>query len=298
MSFLLATIALLFLVYDHVPSSGYTTYEQDKALLDSLVAQMEIKLNKDTVPFQEGRVLEGRETNKEKRPIFFAFNPNHLPVDSLIVLGIPPALAGRIENYRQKGGKFRKQEDLLRIYGFPDSLYRTLEPFIVLSPSTEKSSSTSKKESEPSSLPSEREESNKPVEISRFDINLADSLQLQKVKGIGPVLSSRIIRFRNKLGGFVRLEQLYEVYGLDSTVVQKLVEWAYVQEGFSPEPIMLNSASQEKLAEHPYINQDQARLIFSYRSEHGPFQKLSDLRKIHTLDPNFVNIIAPYVRLQ
>lgn len=54
----------------------------------------------------------------------------------------------------------------------------------------------------------------------RVNLNIADTSQLKRVYGIGDKLSERIVKYRDKLGGFVSMSQLKEVYGLDSTVVE------------------------------------------------------------------------------
>lgn len=290
MAGILAALSVFFLLYDSSSSAGYTSFQEDQAVLDSLVALMEAGRNEDSLrlPYKSANPYSSRSNIKE--PERFAFNPAELPVDSLVLLGIPAGLAQRIENYRQKGGKFRKQEDLLKIYGFPDSLYSALEPLIILPVPVER----------PKRVFEERVNAEKaPAKtINPVNLNKADSLQLISFRGIGPVLSSRIIRFRDKLGGFVHPDQLYEVYGLDSLVVQQVLEHAFIEKDFMPEQILLNTAGREELEAHPYIKPAQAGLIFAYRSTHGPFQAISDLQKIHTLDPEFINKIAPYISLK
>lgn len=295
MVFLLLLASVGWLLYRNMPGPGYTAYAADKALLDSLVLEME--------------ALEPRSGLDSERPsapapaVYFPFNPNLLPADSLALLGMPPWLARRIVNYRQKGGQFRKKEDLLKIYDFPDSLYQALDSYIRIAPAPPSAGTTAdrskKNEAFGDEKPRNTPAAKVPETIVAFDINQVDSLQLQQVRGIGPVLSGRIVKFRERLGGFTSLDQLYEVWGLDSAVVSRLQERAYVEEGFEPQNILLiNSASQNDLAAHPYINPSQARLIYNYRQQHGPFRSVEDLRKIHILDAGFVQKIAPYIRLE
>ena len=281
-----AALSIFFLIYGHIPSKGYTSYLQDQKILDSLLVSLESGIQAE--PGEEPD-FPAKEEEKSSGTVQFPFNPNTLSVDSLELLGIPARLAQRIDNYRQKGGVFRKEEDLLRIYGFPEPLYQRLKPSISLPSVKEKETETA--------FSAEPEKKGKEDQGLHFDLNKADSLQLRQIRGIGPVLSSRIVRFREKLGGFVRMEQLYEVYGLDSLAVQNLVKSAYVEPNFVAQQISINSASQEELAAHPYISPAQARLIFAFRTEHGPFQMINDLGKIHTFEHNFVEKIAPYIRL-
>lgn len=295
MVFLLLLASAAWLLYRHMPGRGYTAYAADKALLDSLVLEMEALERKASVDV-------GRSSTRASA-IHFPFNPNLLPADSLMLLGMPFWLAQRIVNYRQKGGQFRQKEDLLRIYGFPDSLYQVLDPYVHIPPAPPSAGIAAGVRKKEEALREEKPRHTPAAKVTEaiaaFDINQADSLQLQQVRGIGPVLSGRIISFRDRLGGFARLDQLYEVWGLDSAVVSRLIEKAYVQEDFEPNNILLiNTASQNDLAAHPYINASQAKLIYNYRQQHGPFRSVEDLRKIHILDAGFMQKIAPYIRLE
>lgn len=290
--FLFMALVLLFsfvgyLVYKNIPDKEYNSYAEDKALLDSLSDQLVALETQETVA--ENKLAEIPEKWKVQ---YFPFDPNTLPADSLQLLGIPGWLARRLDNYRKSGGVFYRQEDLLRIYDFPDSLYEKLVPFIRLKKAAPKKERVAKGSQGNASLEKKRVE-----KISSFDLNLADSLQLQQIKGIGPVLSGRIVRFRNILGGFVARQQLYEVYGLDTVVANSLMESAFITEDFRPAQLQLNKASQEELMAHPYISPAQARSILAYRRQHGPFKAVDYLLKIHTFKVKFVEKIAPYVRI-
>ncbi|WP_017732016.1 ComEA family DNA-binding protein [Nafulsella turpanensis] len=291
---LLFAYFLGFLLYRQLPAEGYTSFQQDQALLDSLLLQMEAA--EQEAPLQFAGYDSRQDWKKEKEaaslPRLFIFDPNKVSVDSLQLLGMPPWLARRVANFREKGGKFRKKEDLMIIYDMPDSLYQKLAPFIHLPASltaTKKPAETAGEEARPVY---------KEKKLTAFDLNEADSLLLQQLKGIGPVLSSRIVRFREKLGGFVSLDQLSEVWGLDSAVVQDLRQYVFIEENFRPAQLNINEASQEEIATHPYFSPLQARLLYAYRQQHGPFQSVNDLLNIHTFDSSFVRKVAPYVKVE
>ncbi len=290
---LLLVLTLAYVIYNSLPGEGYTSYTEDVALLDSLVATIEQEE-------QEGKSIFTNNTRFKERtePQFFNFNPNRLSADSLRLLGLPAWLANRIVNYRAKGGRFRAKEDLRKIYGLTDSTYEQLAPYLTIPNPGKEAAATSKAypEKQAAGSAAAYEPKNKSADL-RLDINLADSLELQLVRGIGPVLSGRIVRFRQKLGGFVSLHQLNEVWGLDSTVVAALKKQAYIQDEFKPAALNINKATAEELAGHPYISPSQAKLLYAYRQQHGPFQSTDDLLRIHTLSSDFVNKIAPYILL-
>jgi DNA uptake protein ComE-like DNA-binding protein len=131
--------------------------------------------------------------------------------------------------------------------------------------------------------------------MAREDINLADTIRLQDVYGIGPALARRIVTFRDRLGGFVSMEQLREVYGLDSVVVKRVMRQFEVKAGFEPRKINFREATIEDLILHPYISRRQAQAIIAYRSQH-PLESLEQLRALPMLDEKWFSKMQPYAR--
>jgi DNA uptake protein ComE-like DNA-binding protein len=121
-----------------------------------------------------------------------------------------------------------------------------------------------------------------------------DSVLLQMVAGIGPVLSGRIIKFRELIGGFHQPEQILEVYGLSAEVAERV----YTTFPFKAEitkKVRINEVDAKQLSEHPYISAAEAKVIIAYRNQHGPFQNTADLLKIKIFNENWVKRIEPYV---
>jgi competence protein ComEA len=230
---------------------------------------------------------------KLEKSALFHFDPNTIKLAEMDSLGIPSRLGERIDRYRLKGGRFRIKSDLKKIYGFDTSLYARLEPYIDL-PSRyqiEKS-----KEKKPLLAAKHAVIPPKPKEI--FDLNVADTAVLDKVYGIGPTLARRIVAYRERLGGFVQKEQLYEVWGLDSIVAKRAIEQCDIITGFVPRRININTAAEADLASHPYMKAKIARLIVTYRFQHGNFSSIEDLGKIYSFEPKSFERIKPYLTLQ
>ena len=101
--------------------------------------------------------------------------------------------------------------------------------------------------------------------LSQIDLNSADSSLLVTLPGIGPYYASRIIRYREQLGGFYSTLQLFEINGLTDSVVQ----WFTVSDTVPVRKIDVNNASLAELRRHPYINFYQARAIVELRNERG-----------------------------
>lgn len=262
-------------VYEMYFTSGKPDYSEDRIALDSLVAQLKWK---DTVLLNPVKVLATS----------FRFDPNKSTKDALVSLGIPEPVADRIMRYRDKGGKFKIKTDLRKMYGLPDSTFNRLDPYILL----------------PDQLTSQKKDSSpittykKEQTVKFFDLNTADSVQLKSIYGIGPVLANRIIKYRDRLGGFVSYEQLSEVWGLDTAVVERLKKKAIIQVDFRPVQLKINSATEPELASHPYLKPGLARAIAAYRFQHGPFTSLSDLQKINLIDEKTFFRLKPYLTLE
>ena len=135
----------------------------------------------------------------------------------------------------------------------------------------------------------------KKESIAKLDINQADTTQLKSIYGIGSKLSARIVGYRSKLGGFVSLNQLSEVYGLDSAVVDEAKKKFFVSENFKPSLLNPNTTDEKTLASHPYLKSKLARVIIAYRQQHGSFQQVDDLKKISILTEQTFEKIKPYL---
>ena len=131
--------------------------------------------------------------------------------------------------------------------------------------------------------------------ITSFDVNSSDTIQLKQIRGIGSVLSKRIIKYRDLLGGFVSKDQYHEVYGLKDSVILALDTLAKITPQYIPKTININTANEWTLMKHPYINKKQAKAIVVYRKQHGSFNSKADLFAIHLLDSATILKVAPYL---
>jgi competence protein ComEA len=289
--FILSLVILAVLIVPlliNLTVSNSNQNKEDHAKLDSLIALIE---SQDTVKYQD-KVTKDKVQPILKESVLFTFNPNTATKSEFVRLGFKEKTAGTIIKYREKGGVFRIKGDFKKIYGVSDEFYQKLYPFIDLPENNLRIISTSYDAKKP-----DFKTSNKSSSIKTFDVNQADTTELQMLKGIGSKLSNRIINFRSKLGGFVSEEQLGEIYGLDSGTVKLVKERVFIDPGFSPSKINVNSATVDELKVHPYIKYKLARLIVSYRTQHGPFKDLSELKNIKVLNETDFQKILPYLEL-
>jgi competence protein ComEA len=248
---------------------------EDRKILDSLLALRENKTILNEV--------DSGEQNVQVAHQLFVFNPNSLTPSGLQKLGLSKILTTRIANYRQKGGVFRIKHDLMKIYGMDSTLYHQLYDYIDL----------------PEKFTREKIVTvvNKKPEVKKFDINKADTVVLQKINGVGSKLAARIVKFRDALGGFVNTAQLSDVYGLDSMVVDRVNDASFIENGFQPKKLNINTTDEKTLASHPYIRKPFAKAILAYRFQHGSFVSVEDLKKIAVIPPREAERIIPYLKV-
>lgn len=235
----------------------------------------------------KGRTIESNRDPKRSIRLFY-FDPNTVTDEGWRDLGLRDKTIQTIRNFLSKGGRFRKAEDLQKIYGlFPDE-YERLMPFIRIEALQSVKNETAEIEEKPSTRPAP------PSRFTVIDINLADTSAWIALPGIGSKLASRIVNFREKLGGFYAISQVAETFGLADSTFQKIRSWLKLDP-----PVLrklnINTATLEELKAHPYIRFTLARPIVAYRSEHGPFTKLEDIKKVMAVTEEIYNKISPYL---
>jgi DNA uptake protein ComE-like DNA-binding protein len=131
----------------------------------------------------------------------------------------------------------------------------------------------------------------KPVAI---DINEADSAAWCQLPGIGPYYARKIIRFRDRLGGFISVAQVGETFGLPDSTFQRMRAYLRIDQ-LQPPRLDINQSDAETLARHPYISKSLARVIVAYRNQHGPFTTPESLRAVRLLVDSVYVKLAPYI---
>ena len=173
-----------------------------------------------------------RETRRVES---FRFNPNTVSLEDLQRLGFSEKQAQAIDNYRAKGGRFRRKEDFAKSFVVADSVYRRLERYI---------------------------------DIPLLDLNRADSTALDDLPGIGPWFATKILEYRNELGGYSFPEQLLDIYHFDQEKYDGLSDLVYCS---PPTPFRLWSLPADSLRLHPYIRTERAaRAIVLFRDNTPP----------------------------
>ncbi|MFV0505453.1 MAG: helix-hairpin-helix domain-containing protein [Bacteroidales bacterium] len=283
--FALSTIIVLLLIanifYKQVFHDKYKADKETKA---------EISAYLDSV-----KMLE-EEKNK---PIFFAFNPNTSPADSIMQLSISKRVKSNIISYRKGGGEFRKKEDLKRIYGMTDSLYELLEAWVIIGKIEKKSVKEKEKKSEYIVSNDEKEQqkninSNDYLEEpkntitakrspSKLNLNTADTAKLKALPGIGSSYARRIVKYRELLGGFHSIEQLKEVYGMKDEYYEQFAPYCIANIA-EIRKININFADYRELIRHPYIDKEMTKALLNFRNKNGSFSSVDKLLDIEVFD--------------
>ena len=135
------------------------------------------------------------------------------------------------------------------------------------------------------------------TQIKSFDINTVDRQKLETLPGIGSTRSARIIKYRNKLGGFIRHEQYTEVYGLDSLSIASMLQCTYISSNFQPRKIDINQDDFKTLLAHPYLSYEQVQRILQFRNKRGRFTRIEELLENNILEKVTFEKMKAYLTL-
>ncbi|MGN0236045.1 MAG: helix-hairpin-helix domain-containing protein [Paludibacteraceae bacterium] len=224
------------------------------------------------------------------------FDPNTADSATLVHLGLKPWQAGNMLRYRAKGGKYRRAEDMRRLYGMTDSLYAVLLPYIAID-----SSSWCETVSMADTVLLGSYKGH-PKRDTIIELNAADTFSLQYIRGIGPATARAIISYRDALGGYADTSQLREIPHYNPSI-----EWAIPFDTILPHltvckdsvhTIAVNKASVRRLARHPYIRFEEARAIYTLRRNRFVLHGMDELRAIPTLSDSLLLRLEPYLSFQ
>ena len=218
------------------------------------------------------------------------FDPNTVDSITLVHLGFKPWQAKNMLKYRAKGGKYRKKEDMKKLYGMTDSMYMALEPYICIKQDTTIRDSIQVDSIRVDTLP--KWKSTKKDTI--LNLRTADTTELKMIRGIGSYRAKMIIRYREQLGGYVRVEQIMEAKGMDKAVADSILPHFYI-DSVVVEKMSINKLRPEVMSRHPYLNFEQAKAIYEYRRKHIRIKSAEELKKIKELSSEDVEKILIYL---
>ena len=217
------------------------------------------------------------------------FEPNTVDSMTLLHLGFKPWQAKNMLKYRAKGGKYRKKEDLKKLYGMTDSMYLALTSYIYIKDSIVVDSARIDSV-HMDSLP--KWKSTKKDTI--LNLRTADTTELKLIRGIGSYRAKMIVRYREQLGGYARVEQIMEARGMNKVIADSILPHFYI-DSVVVNKIPINHIRPEVLQRHPYLNFEQAKAIYEYRRKHIRIKSAEELKKIKGLSPTDIEKILIYL---
>jgi len=246
------------------------------------------KKTEDEKAYEPHRTYSNEDTGRKKTgilsPEYFPFNPNTATADEWAKLGLKEWQVKAVAKYRHKAGDFKTAEDFKRLRAINDDQFSSLEAYIQLPSVNENDDSKAK------------EEQKDKTKLPLFELNQSTAADLRKIRGIGPVLSGRIVEYRKLLGGFIVAEQVMEVYGIEDSLFNAIASQLFVDKSIIYK-ININKAPAHKFSKHPYINWNIANAIVNYRDQHGSYIALEDIKNTDVVSDELLEKILPYLAL-
>lgn len=229
----------------------------------------------------------------------FNFDPNKLPVEQWVLLGLTERQAASIHRYEARGGRFHTKADLARMRVVDPDLFAQWEPYIQLPEMLPRDDRPARAARGPWPEDSARARSGHyaaKAHAGPLELNAADSAALVAVQGIGPAFARSILRYRERLGGFTSLDQLAEVPILrDKPDAVQTLKAKLRVDGSLVRIIPLNSCTADDLGRHPYMGWKAAKALMAYRQQHGPFKQVDDIRGCVLVTDSMRLRMGPYL---
>lgn len=243
------------------------------------VKQSDLDQLSDYILLSPGTTPEKREKSIGKKKLnLYDFDPNLISLKEWEDLGVENRIGIRIKKYLAAGGSFKRASDLGKIYGFDSVKMAELVPYVKI-----------------------LEGKYKDKDLSQgkllIPLNGSDTTQLKQLPGIGSKLSSRIVKYRELLGGFVSKDQILEVYGISSEEYIRISAMLFIDSTFIRK-LELNSFDAERLKKHPYVDYRTSKDIVRFRDRNGVFNSIDQLQS-HKIVPDSIYLkLLPYLELE
>ena len=208
------------------------------------------------------------------------FDPNTADSTTLLQLGLKRWQVRNLLKYRAAGGTYRKSSDLRRLYGMTDSMYLALEPYICIDTLRFARRDTIRRDSIPLKYKSLKKD-------TIIELNSADTLSLQCIRGIGSGIAKQIVRYREQLGGYYSAEQIRDIARLREYDRDTLIYFTFDSVlphltacADSIRPVPVNHSSVQRLQHHPYLRFEQAKALYTLRRNRFRPNSIDELRSL------------------
>jgi len=315
-------------IYDHSEFEAEIALWESEMIIEDSIQRSKYYKNYKKKEYKNNRTKKDAYADVKITP--FPFNPNKADRETLKDLGLPDKIVNIFINFRKKGGKFYKKEDLKNVYGMREEWYGTLASYVRISKEkkTYPKKDYSKKqyqskednrskitESDPIAAadipknydnnsniiqeekPKTKKKSKPKYKTVKVDINTASASEFQKIYGVGPAFSKRMVEHREKLGGYYNVQQISEIYGMVDSTFQK-IKPSLLRGNPQLKKININTATTDELKVHPYIKWKVANAIVKYRKNNGDYSSIEALKKNYAVSEELYQKLAPYLSVE
>ena len=272
-------LAVLMAVLLFVRIRQYSSLEKPEILISERIPEGGTVQGRDP---EMGSYRNGENKTPEKSVTILPVDPNLAGYTELKAAGLSAKAASNLIRYREAGGRFASVSEMKKIYGLDSVQLGALAHNFRIEPE-----GNGRRHNSKTGTP----------DTFRTELNRADPAELARLPGIGEVLATRIIRYRELLGGYYSAHQLSEVYGLDDSLEHTLLKHLSVDTGMIKKTD-LNRASFGALEKHPYLNSFQARSIMEFRRLEGSFPSIKTLIDNHLLTSEEYEKLRHYLEVE
>lgn len=279
-------IMILAITFNRFAPGIFARSDESLAQKSIFIEELPVKEEAEPVKYKSGEII--LEINN-------FFDPNTISPEEIKETKLPAYIAENWIRYRNNGGVFRKPGEVAKIYGLKETWFHQLKPWILI---PEKTPGSDQFQDENSDKELSGNEVSKPLAapLVSMGINSADSSELLNVNGIGPFYAGAIVNYRQRLGGYKSMDQLMELYKMDSIRLEKMLPQLYL-DSVEIEKIAINSAGFKEILRHPYMDYETTRYILNKRNKLGKYAALYQLKDtIHLPDSLYFKIL-PYIQL-
>ena len=209
------------------------------------------------------------------------FNPNTYTLTDWTNLGLSEKQSVVILKFTSRG--IYNEEDLKRIFVIPEVLFELIRDSVVY---PERIQNT----------PNQESFKKQAKQINLINLNTADTTEFMKIYGIGAFYAKQIIRYREKLGGYLTKEQLFEVWKMTPEAYEKIKDHVFISEK-DVKRININSVTIEELKVHPYLKWNQANSIVKMRIQRNGFKNIEEIKESVLIDSETYEKLFPYLSL-
>ena len=257
----------------------------------SINVEGNLSIDKET----QDKIEALKQKSQQKDSIrIYPFNPNFISDYKGYILGLTLEEIDRLHAFRAQNKFVNNSDEFQKITHVSDSLLKVISPYFKF-PEWAKNRAVSQNKTTNAAFQSELHIQKDNFQIK--DLNSATAEDLKSIRGIGDKLALRIIKFRNRLGGFIVDDQLYDVYGLEPDVVKRTFERFKVLSQPQIEKININRASVEEISKLVYLRYELGIKIVEYREVNGSFSSFDELTKIEDFPIDKIHRIKLYLTL-